>query len=318
MKNIYPNIYKNSPKNLNKAKNFLKRNGIIAVPTETVYGLAGNAYSYQAIKKIYVLKKRPKKNPLIIHYDNIKKLKKDAFINPGFLKLYKKFCPGPLTFILKKRKDSKICSLANANLNTLAVRFPGHSTTKKILKKLNFPLAMPSANKSSALSPISALDVIDEFGKSINFIIDGGKSKIGLESTVINLVKNIKITRPGAISKKELSKVLGKKISTVKKINKIYSPGMLKKHYSPGIPVTLNCKTASNKDAFIVFGKKYKKGKNIFNLSYKGDLKQAAKNLYKTMRKIKNLNFKKIKVVKIPNRNIGIAINDRLTKASNK
>ena len=164
MKNIYPNIYKNSPKNLNKAKNFLKRNGIIAVPTETVYGLAGNAYSYQAIKKIYVLKKRPKKNPLIIHYDNIKKLKKDAFINPGFLKLYKKFCPGPLTFILKKRKDSKICSLANANLNTLAVRFPSHSTTKKILKKLNFPLAMPSANKSSALSPISALDVIDEFG----------------------------------------------------------------------------------------------------------------------------------------------------------
>ena len=134
MKNIYPNIYKNSPKNLNKAKNFLKRNGIIAVPTETVYGLAGNAYSYQAIKKIYVLKKRPKKNPLIIHYDNIKKLKKDAFINPGFLKLYKKFCPGPLTFILKKRKDSKICSLANANLNTLAVRFPGHSTTKKYLK----------------------------------------------------------------------------------------------------------------------------------------------------------------------------------------
>ena len=191
MKNIYPNIYKNSPKNLNKAKNFLKRNGIIAVPTETVYGLAGNAYSYQAIKKIYVLKKRPKKNPLIIHYDNIKKLKKDAFINPGFLKLYKKFCPGPLTFILKKRKDSKICSLANANLNTLAVRFPSHSTTKKILKKLNFPLAMPSANKSSALSPISALDVIDEFGKSINFIIDGGKSKIGLESTVINLVDNI-------------------------------------------------------------------------------------------------------------------------------
>ena len=148
--------------------------------------------------------------------------------------------------------------------------------------------------------------------------VDGGKSKIGLESTVINLVENIKITRPGAISKKELVKVLGKKISTVKKINKIYSPGMLKKHYSPGIPVTLNCKTASNKDAFIVFGKKYKKGKNIFNLSYKGDLKQAAKNLYKTMRKIKNLNFKKIKVVKIPNRNIGIAINDRLLKASNK
>ena len=318
MKNIYPNIYKNSPKNLNKAKNFLKRNKIIAVPTETVYGLAGNAYSYVAIKKIYNLKKRPKKNPLIIHYDNIKKLNRDAIITNDFLKLYKKFCPGPLTFILKKRKDSKICSLANANLNTIAIRFPSHNTTKKLLKNLNFPLAIPSANISSALSPVSALDVVDEFGKKINFIVDGGKSKIGLESTVVNLVENIRVVRPGAINKKEIAKILGKKIHSIKKIKKIYSPGMLKKHYSPGIPVKLNCKNASNKDAFIVFGKKYKKGKNIFNLSHKGDLKQAAKNLYKTMRKIKNLNFKKIRVVKIPNRNIGIAINDRLTKASNK
>ena len=318
MKNIYPNIYKNSPKNLNKAKNFLKKNKIIAVPTETVYGLAGNAYSYGAIKKIYHLKKRPRKNPLIIHYDNIRKLQEDALIDINFLKLYKKFCPGPLTFILKKRKDSKICSLANAQLNTIAVRFPNHKIIRKLLKKLNFPLAIPSANISNNLSPVSAVDVIDEFGKRINFVMDGGKSKIGLESTVVNLVDNIKINRPGAIGKEALYKVLGKRIPLAKKINKINSPGMLKKHYSPGIPITLNCKTADSKDAFIVFGKKYKNGKNIFNLSYKGDLKEAGKNLYKTMRKIKNLNFKKIRVVKIPNRDIGIAINDRLTKASNK
>ena len=317
MKNIYPNIYRNSLKNLNKAKNFLKRNEIIAVPTETVYGLAGNAYSSRAIKKIYRLKKRPKKNPLIIHYESIENLKKDVIVNIEFFKLYKKFCPGPITFILKKRKDSKICSLANANLNTVAVRFPSHKITKNLLKKLDFPLAMPSANMSAGLSPISALDVIDEFGKRVRFIIDGGKSKIGLESTVVNLVDGVKINRPGAISKKDLYKVFGKKISLVKKINKINSPGMLRKHYSPGIPIVLNCKIVDSKDAFIVFGKKYKKGKNIFNLSYKGDLKEAGKNLYKTMRKIKNLNFKKIRVVKIPNRDIGIAINDRLRKAAN-
>jgi len=176
---------------------------------------------------------------------------------------------------------------------------------------------MPSANISAALSPISALDVVDEFGKRVSFIMDGGKSKIGLESTVVNLVDGIKINRPGAISKKDLYKVFGKKISLVKKINKINSPGMLRKHYSPGIPIVLNCKIVDSKDAFIVFGKKYKKGKNIFNLSYKGDLKEAGKNLYKTMRKIKNLNFKNIRVVKIPNRDIGIAINDRLRKAAN-
>ena len=112
-------------------------------------------------------------------------------INKDFLKLYKKFCPGPLTFILKKRKNSKICPAASANLNTIAVRFPGHKIAKKLLKKLNFPLAMPSANISSSLSPISALDVADEFGKKVGMIIDGGKSNIGLESTVVNLVKNI-------------------------------------------------------------------------------------------------------------------------------
>ena len=316
MKNIYLNIYKNSPKNLNKAKKFLKKNNIIGVPTETVYGLAGNAYSSRAIKKIYKLKKRPKKNPLIIHYDNLKKLKKDAHIDNRFLKLYKKFSPGPLTFILKKKIDSKICPSANANLKMIAVRFPKHKIIKNLLKKLNFPLAIPSANISTKISPISALDVIDEFGKNINFVLVGGRSKIGLESTVINLYGNIKIMRPGSISKKEIGKTLGKNISISKKVNKLNSPGLLKKHYSPGIPIRLNCKKADNKAAFIVFGKKYKKGKYIFNLSPKGNLKEAGKNLYKILRKVKNLNFKKINVVKIPNRDIGIAINDRLRKAA--
>ncbi len=316
MKNIYLNIYKNSPKNLNKAKKFLKKNNIIGVPTETVYGLAGNAYSNKAVKKIYKLKKRPKKNPLIIHYDNLKKLKKDVHIDNRFLKLYKKFSPGPLTFILKKKRDSKICPSANANLKMIAVRFPKHKVIKNLLKKLNFPLAIPSANISTKISPISALDVIDEFGKNINFVLDGGRSKIGLESTVINLCGNIKIMRPGSISKKEIGKTLGKNISISKKVNKLNSPGLLKKHYSPGIPIRLNCKKADNKAAFIVFGKKYKKGKYIFNLSPKGNLKEAGKNLYKILRKVKNLNFKKINVVKIPNRDIGIAINDRLRKAA--
>ena len=198
----------------------------------------------------------------------------------------------------------------------IAVRFPKHKIIKNLLKKLNFPLAIPSANISTKISPISSLDVIDEFGKNISFVLDGGRSKIGLESTVINLCKNIKIMRPGAISKKEISKTLGKNILISKKVNKLNSPGLLKKHYSPGIPIRLNCKKADNKAAFIVFGKKYKGGKYIFNLSPRGNLKEAGKNLYKILRKVKNLNFEKINVVKIPNRDIGIAINDRLRKAA--
>ena len=147
------NIYKNSKYNLNKAKKILTKNKIIAVPTETVYGLAGNAYSNKSVKKIYNLKKRPKNNPLIIHYYNLNMLKKDAFLDNNFLKLYKKFSPGPLTFILRKKEKSKISRFANANLNTIAVRFPNNKVIRSLLKKLNFPLAVPSANISTGVSP---------------------------------------------------------------------------------------------------------------------------------------------------------------------
>ncbi len=311
------NIYKNSSLNLDKAKRILKKNNVIGVPTETVYGLAGNAYSNKSIRRIYALKKRPKRNPLIIHYYSLKDLKKDAHIDEKFLKLYKKFSPGPLTYVLKKRNNSKISTLANANLGSIAVRFPSNKVIKALLKKLNFPLAIPSANISSGVSPIKADDVIDEFGKKISFVLNGGKSRIGLESTVINLIGKIKILRPGAVSNNQISLVLKKKVSISMKTKKINSPGLLKKHYSPGIPMKLNSKKPDYKAAFIVFGKKYKKKKDMFNLSKKGNLKQAAGNLYKTLRKIKKLKYKKINVVKIPNHNIGIAINDRLRKAAN-
>ena len=311
------NIYKNSPKNLNKAKKLLKKSGIIAVPTETVYGLAGNAYSNLSIKKIYKLKKRPKKNPLIIHYHNLNNLKNDACFNKEFLKLYKRLSPGPITYILKKKKQSKISPLATGNLKTIAVRFPNNNIIKKLLKNLNYPLSIPSANISTNVSPVKAEDVKDEFGKKIKFILDGGRSKIGLESTVINLFGKLKILRPGAISSNEISKILKKRISLAKKFKKINSPGLMKKHYSPGIPIKLNCKVPERNAAFIVFGKSYKKGKDIFNLSKNGNLNEAAKNLYKTLRNIKNLKYKKINIIKIPNYGLGVAINDRIKKASN-
>ena len=310
------NIYKNSFYNLNKAKKILEKNKIIAVPTETVYGLAGNAYSNKSVKRIYNLKKRPKKNPLIIHYYNLDLLKKDAKYDKNFLKLYKKFSPGPLTYILKKRKNSKVSKFANAKLKTIAVRFPKNKVIRSLLKKLSFPLAIPSANISTGVSPTEPLDVVDEFKNKVKFILNGGKSIIGLESTVINLSNKPRILRPGAISNIQIGKILKKKVSNIAGSKLIVSPGMLKRHYSPGIPMKLNSKKADYKAAFIVFGKKYKMKKNMFNLSKNNNLKEAAKNLYKILRKIKKLKYKKINVVKIPNKNIGIAINDRLKKAS--
>ena len=315
MKNIYSNIFPFNKKTLLKSVAYLKKGNVVGLPTETVYGLAGNAYSKKSVNKIYKLKKRPKFNPLIVHYFNHKDAKNDVIFNENFFKLYKKFCPGPITFVLKKKKKSKIKSSVTANLNTLAIRFPSHRIVRSVLKKINFPLAMPSANLFTNISPVNARDVADEFRKNIKVIINGGDSKIGIESTVIDLTRNPKILRPGIIGPEIINRFL--KVSIRKKNLKIKSPGMLKKHYSPGIPIFLNQKTFIKKHAFITFGNKYKNNKNCFNLSKKSDLKEAASNLYKTFRKIKKQGFKKIYVMKIPNQGPGIAINDRLKRAAN-
>ena len=316
MRNIYSNIFKVNSKNLSKAVDYLKKKQLIGVPTETVYGLAGNAYSTKAVKKIYLLKNRPLKNPLIIHYFNLDQLRKDVELNADFYKLYKKFCPGPITFVLKKKKNSLLAAVATANLKTVAVRLPENKTIRRILRVLNFPLAIPSANKSTQISPVSAKDVASEFGNSLTFILNGGNCKIGLESTVVDLTSKAKILRPGLINPFDVSKVLNKKTKVHTGSKTIKAPGMLKRHYSPGIPIKLNQKKVKNNEAFIVFGKKYKKAKNIFNLSYNSDLNEAARNLYKILRLIKNKNYKLICVSSIPRRGIGLAINDRLSRAA--
>jgi L-threonylcarbamoyladenylate synthase len=318
MKNIYSNIHQPNLVNLKKAKKNVENNNVIGMPTETVYGLAGNAYSNESVKKIFKLKKRPSINPLIVHFKDFNHLKNDVRINDAFKKLYKKFCPGPITFILTKNKKSKISKIVTAGKKTVAIRIPKHKAARKLLSIINFPLAAPSANISSKLSPTCAKDVVEEFGNSLKFILDGGQCKIGLESTIIDLTTTPTILRSGSITLKKIENVLKKKVKEKKRIIKIKAPGQLKLHYSPGIPVEMNMKYPKKNQAFIVFGKKYKNGKNYFNLSKKGNLKEAANNLYKIMRKIKNKKFKSIAVVKIPNKQIGCAINDRLKKASFK
>ena len=318
MKNIYLNIYKPNKVNLKKAKKNIENNKVIGIPTETVYGLAGNAYSNKSIKKIFILKKRPSYNPIIIHFKNLKDSKKDIIINNSFIKLYKAFCPGPITFILNKNPNSKISTLATAGKKTVAIRFPKHKVIRKLLSLIKVPLAAPSANISSKLSPTSAIHVVDEFKNRIKFVLNGGKSIVGLESTIVDLTTKPTILRPGIITAEKISKILKRKVKVSRKRKKIKSPGQLKLHYSPGIPVKMNKKFSGKNEALIGFGKKFKVGKNRFNLSKNSNLKEAANNFYKTMRKIKNSNFKSIAVSKIPNIGIGIAINDRLKKASSK
>ena len=316
MKNSYSNIFSFNKKVLNKTINILKNGGVAGLPTETVYGLGGNAYSKGSVKKIFKLKGRPKINPLIIHYYSIKNIKKDVFINKYFKILYKKFCPGPITFILKKKTKSRIHPIACAKLNTVAIRFPKNKIIRSILRQINFPLAMPSANKSAKISPVKSIDVFEEFNQKLKIIIEGGKSKVGIESTVIDLTSNPRILRPGIIDKKKIEKILKIKIkdNTVK--SKIVSPGMLKKHYSPGIPVLINQKKHDGDSAFVYMGKKYKSKKNFFSLSKNYNLVEAAANLYGVLRKIKKKGYKKIQISKIPNSGAGIAINDRIKRAA--
>jgi L-threonylcarbamoyladenylate synthase len=318
MKNSYSNIIPYNEKILSKIIKLLTNGNIVSLPTETVYGLAGNAYSKTAVAKIFKLKGRPKFNPLIIHYYSIQKILNDVVINNNFKKLYKKLCPGPITFILKKKKNSKIQLLANAKLKTVAVRFPKHKAIRSILSNIDFPLAMPSANLSSNVSPVCAQDVYDEFKKKIKLIVDGGKSKIGIESTVIDLTNKPKILRPGIIGSDKIKKIL--KLTVENNINnlKVKSPGMLKTHYSPGIPVLVNQLKFDSKNAIIYLGKKFKNKKNYFSLSKNSNLNEAASNLYKTFRLIKKRGFKKIQIVRIPLKGPGIAINDRIKRAANK
>ena len=307
---------KSNQSNIKKAKKYLDSNECIAVPTETVYGLAGNAYSDFTVKKIFKLKKRPANNPLIVHYYNLKGLEEDCIINEDFKKLYNKFSPGPITYVLKLKKNSKISKHVTNNKNTVAIRFPKHTLLRRLLKILNYPLAAPSANISSKLSSVQPSDVREEFGKKLKYILIGGRCSIGVESTIINLTNNLSILRLGGLNVSKIKKILKKQISVkIKSRNKI-SPGLFSLHYSPGIPLRMNVKKPNKEEAFILIKKRKINSKNYFFLSKNNNLTKAARNLYPLIRKIKNKGYKKIAVEKIPNIGIGQTINDRLERAS--
>ena len=302
--------------NIKKAKYYLDNNECVAIPTETVYGLAGNAYSSNAVKKIFKLKKRPSFNPLIVHYSKVRDLQKDCEINQYFIKLYKKFCPGPLTFVLKLKKNSQISKYVTNKKKTLAVRFPKHSITRLLLKSLNYPLAAPSANLSTKVSAVEPTHINEDFGNKIKFILKGKRSKIGIESTIIDLTNKPKILRLGGLEIEKIEKEIKTKLHFKLNPKKISAPGQLKLHYSPGLPIKLNVKNANDNVAHILINKRKNDKKNFFYLSKKSDLKEAAKNLYSTLRKIKKDGYKRIAVEKIPKIGLGLSINDRLNRAA--
>jgi L-threonylcarbamoyladenylate synthase len=305
---------------LDRALSILQNEEIVALPTETVYGLAGDATSEKAIRRIYQAKGRPSFNPLIIHVSSLEQAKEYAEFNEASSLLANEFWPGPLTLVLKG-KDSNIANIATANLSTIAIRVPASNEMISLINSLGKPLAAPSANISSKISPTRAEHVNKSFKGTVP-IIDAGKSIYGLESTIIDCSSedNIKILRHGFITKEILENFLGQELSEENNVESIKAPGMLQKHYSPSCALRINASKAEHDEVVLNFGGSNLIGKKSYNLSTAGDLIEAAANLYHFMQfaedAVRLESLKGIAIAKIPNTGIGIAINDKLTRAS--
>ena len=325
-------ILKATIPNLDLCKQALENSKVIAVPTETVYGLAGNALDEEALKTIFLIKGRPLFNPLIIHTDCMKNAEKYGIFNALARQLAKQFWPGPLTMILPKKEV--VPNLVTANLDSVAIRCPQHPTFLQLLKRLSFPLAAPSANPFGYVSPTSAEHVNCSLGEKLEFILDGADCEIGIESTIVDLrdTGQPKILRLGPISKEALEKLthsaFEQHISASK--NELRAPGMLKSHYSPDTPleitplVRLNHLIASNNasELAFIFQQRPKQSiyhnlPNVYWFSEDGAELEVAHNFYQLLRSTDALNYKKIYIEDI-NENEGLkaAIKDRLSKAA--
>ena len=313
--------------NIELAANLILNGGIVAFPTETVYGLGASASNEDAINRIYSIKGRPKNNPLIVHVHSVDQvLSLVKYDNDKIKIIMEKFWPGPLTLVMNYKSSSFINSIARANLTTIAIRIPSNPIALKLLKKVNIPIIAPSANISEHLSPTKAHHVNQDLGDKLNqntdMILDGGDCNIGIESTVLDVTKNqAKILRPGGLSVENIRNHL-KNISSdhIENENKPISPGQFKKHYSPKASLRLNAKKPLDYEAWLGFGpdENNLNCKFQMNLSKTGNLDEAAKNLFSMLRHLDKKNIDTIAVKAIPNDGIGLAINDRLIRGASK
>lgn len=298
-----------------RALTCLHKGDLIGLPTETVYGLGANALRDEAIAQIYALKKRPQFNPLIAHFASAKHAQEYVQFNQWASQLAAVFWPGPLTLILPQKKNTGLSKLAAAGLDTLAVRVPAHPLAQKILQNVPFPLAAPSANPSCSLSPTTAQHVKTAFPDL--FVLEGGPCTVGLESTILDLTgKAPVILRPGFLTESDIHAVLFTDLahntdSTIK------APGQLKRHYAPGIPIRPNITHLDPGEALLSFGPHGLTGavKEI-NLSPSGNLQDAAATLFSALAELDTPEHTGIAAMPIPNHGIGLAINDRLKRAS--
>jgi L-threonylcarbamoyladenylate synthase len=305
------------------AKEFLRKKQLVAIPTETVYGLAGNALDEKAVLSIFEVKNRPSFDPLIVHTDSLEKMAALVDHIPAMaFDLAKEFWPGPLTLLLPKK--SSIPDLVTSGLDTVAVRIPNHPLTLELLSQLDFPLAAPSANPFGYISPTNAQHVDQQLGQKIPYIMDGGECGIGIESTIIGFVDDIPtIYRLGGLAIEDIERVVGKVALMPHSSSNPQAPGMLKSHYAPKKPFFLTERNnfPVNSDqafGFLLFDQ-YIEGIDKNNqriLSQDGNLKEAAHNLFSFLRDLDTQPFVEIWAEYVPDIDLGRAINDRLKRAA--
>lgn len=308
---------------------------LVAIPTETVYGLGADATHGEAVARIYATKSRPQFNPLIVHVADVAIAKRYVEWNEMAEALAHTFWPGPMTLVLKKRPEARgqrpVSELVSAGGDTLAVRVPAHPVAQKLLVAFGGAIAAPSANRSGRVSPTTAQHVRDEFGDRLKLIVDGGPCAVGLESTVVDVTGDAPmVLRPGSVTWEMIEKVAsgewrvaGKGESTRHPSpvtrHPLKSPGRLASHYAPSIPVRLNARAVESDEALLAFGPNPLPGAAItLNLSPAGDLIEAAANLFAYLRALDKPGHCAIAVMPIPPEGLGAAINDRLTRAAAK
>lgn len=306
---------------IEQAARLIREGELVAFPTETVYGLGGDATNERAVAKIFEAKGRPQFNPLISHVVDASEAERLVQWNDIADKLAARFWPGPLTLVLPRAKDSPIALLATAGLDTAAVRAPAHPMAQALIRAAGRPIAAPSANRSGAVSPTRAEHVAESLGDRVKMILDGGPCEVGLESTVLNLTTvTPTLLRPGGATREAIEAVIGPVALShaVPSGNAAHkSPGQLASHYAPARPVRLNATSVTADEGLLAFGPQPPPGANqVLNLSVSGDLTEAAANLFAHLRALDQPANTRIAVMPIPQTGLGLAINDRLRRAA--
>jgi L-threonylcarbamoyladenylate synthase len=311
--NSQPRATKADEAGIAEAAEMLCRGGLVAIPTETVYGLAARADSDAAVAAIYRAKGRPDFNPLIVHVANVDQARQLSEFDGRAGRLAARFWPGALTMVLPLRRDAPLAPAVTAGLPTVALRCPAHPVMQGVLARTGLPLAAPSANRSGAVSPTSSAHVAASLGDRVDLILDGGNCEAGIESTIVALrERGWQILRPGPVTGAEISEVLGPPAEAVTSSLKIEAPGQLTSHYAPGKPMRLDAESAEGDEFHIGFGAVA----GDVNLSPSGDFAEAASRLYAALHEAASSARQRIAVAPIPNEGIGDAINDRLRRAA--